>query len=77
MKTTRANANGAQKDPTARSVADCKQACLNKDGCAGFDFDHAFNYCWLHTSATIRPLVYKEMTDNYKLTDSCNMIPGM
>ena len=61
----------------ARSVVDCKRACLDTVECAGFDFDVTRNYCWLHTSTTIRPLIRSIDNDNYKRTVNSNMTTGM
>ena len=73
VKSDRARALGAHLNSTAHTVPACSRACLDKNGCAGFDFDNKRQSCWLHTSATIRPLIYSTVVDNYKLTESCKM----
>jgi len=73
VKSSRSHAAGANNNPTARNIIDCKNACLNNDGCVGFDFDNTNNGCWLHTSAIIRPLQPSTTMDNYKRTEGCKM----
>ena len=59
--------------PTAHTVIDCKNVCLDDDGCGGFDFRNSDNVCWLHTYANIRPLLPYTSLNNYKRTKSCKM----
>ena len=74
VKTSFVNAAGARNEQTAHTVIDCKNVCLDDDGCPAFDFDHRHNRCWLHTYATFRrPLRPHPNLDNYKRTKGCKM----
>jgi len=77
VKTIHAHAMLGTLKPTVHTVDDCKEACIKKDGCAGFDFNNTNNACWLHTSATVQQLYPSDPVDNYKRTDSCKMKLGM
>lgn len=67
---------GSKWNPTAHTVIDCKNDCLNDDGCGGFEFGKP-NICWQHTYATIiKPLKPYSSLDNYKRTKACK-ISGM
>jgi len=57
----------------ARTIVNCKQACLAKDGCVGFDFDRKKTECWLSNQTTITPQVVTIPMSNYKLMDTCKM----
>ena len=76
VKSNHVHAAEAKYNPTAHSVIDCKNVCLDDDGCGGFDFRNSDNVCWLHTYETIRPLLTYNDLDNYKRTKSCK-ISGM
>ena len=71
VKSAHTKAMGGKYNEAAHNIVDCKQACLDTVECGGFDFDVKRNNCWLHTSATIRPLVNSTENYNYKRTDSC------
>ena len=77
VKTIHAHAMRGILKTTVHTVVDCKQACIKKDGCAGFDFNYINNACSLHTSATVQQLYPSDIEDNYKRTDSCKMKLGM
>ena len=77
VKTTHARGISGIMNPTAHTVVDCKQECIKKDGCAGFDFNNTKNVCFLHTSVSVQQLYSADDVDNYKRTDSCKMKLGM
>ena len=77
VKYSRSRARGAHRDSTAHSYWACSIVCHAKNECAGFDFDNRQQVCWLHTSATIRPLIHATDADNYKLSLNCKKKMGM
>jgi len=70
-------ADGAKLLRKLYTAVACKNTCLLDPWCAGFDFNDTQNSCWIHTSATIRPLLSATDMDNYKRMDSCKMPAGM
>ena len=67
---------GSKWNPTAHTVIDCKNDCLNDDGCGGFEFGEP-NACWLYPYTTIRrPLWPLKPLFQYKRTKACK-ISGM
>jgi len=63
-----ANIPGGTLIPYVHDLRACWRSCVYSFNCKGFDFDHHFGSCWLHTDDTIcDATVAKAHNSNYRL----------
>ena len=74
VKTFRAMVHSGHYITMTDTAASCKEACIDRNDCVGFDFaENGWPKCVVHSPGDIMftPLTYSTVRDNYKRIDSC------
>ena len=71
MKSENKHGFGGEEKKEAKTVVDCKQACLASTDCAGLDFNNNDNSCWLLDAAHVGQIADFTGVDHYKMEENC------